>query len=175
MVAQDITARLCVIWDSVAAICGKLPLRCLVRCRCIVNKTVVPRALCKQQCTLQEEYDATCNHCCQVQLKYGKKLMQRMLRLWESETRMQRICSKAKRLWTATINTLSKWKFMRGAMLGATIALWFAVLAGPPTMQSSRFPDNSLPQLASPFARGLDEPYEAVRVRNGQLVELSGL
>ena len=63
---------------------------------------------------------------------------------------------------------------MRWTALGALIALWFAVLAGPPTMPRAggRY-YHSAPRLAHPMADDYDGPYDQIEMLKGSRVELA--
>ena len=164
----DICALLWYVWDFLATICGKPPPRCTQRCRVIVDKNAVPRALCTRQCCFPCDHGSAWNHCCEAHAKFGGKLSRQELKTWAYFSWLQRIWSKARRLGANTCILLSKWRVLRWAAVGILFALWYTVLAGPPTTSGfgGRY-THSPPRLALTNADEYVGPYDIIGMMQG--------
>ena len=131
MAALDICAWFWYIWDLVAAIFGKLPPRCTVLCRCVVDNTVSPRVLCSQQCCLPADHGPAFHHCCRVHLRYGGQLSQDEMDSWYAFSWCRRVYKKARRLVAATYRLMNKWRIVQLTVLGSLAALCIVVQTGP--------------------------------------------
>ena len=108
LAALDTCAWFWYFWDLGAAILGRQPPRCTVRCRCVVDNTVSPRILCAKQCCLPADHGPTFQHCCRTHLKYGGSLSREVMDSWEVFSWGHGVLRKARRLWASTYRLMSK-------------------------------------------------------------------
>ena len=89
-----------------------------------------------------------------------------MIDLWKVFSWGYIVSKKARRLATTTCRLVSKWKRVQVVAAGTFLALWYLVLAGPPSARRPSEGPYNYPRLTSPYTRGFDDLDEVIGMMN---------